>query len=133
MVMISLNRMSHTAAPEASPATRRSDEQKRLVKGKKKRPHDATLAPCTDRTPMIRWCYDLYILIVLSVIIDYTTALLQTFCVNKSIHSFFFRLPQRLSFALVHASVQVDEDVDGGDDNFGGDENDDDPFEIFAC
>ena len=133
MVMISLNRMSHTAAPKASPATRRSDEQKRLVKGKKKRPHDATLAPCTDRLPMIRWCYDLYILIVPSVIIDYTTSLLQISRFNKSIRSHSISLPQRPSFALVYAGVQVDEDVDGGDDNFGGDENDDDPFEIFAC
>jgi hypothetical protein len=34
---------------------------------------------------------------------------------------------------LVYAGIQVDEDVDGCDDDFGGDENDDDPFEIFAC
>jgi len=34
---------------------------------------------------------------------------------------------------LVHTSVQVDEDVDGSDDDFGGDEDDDDPFEVFAC
>lgn len=33
---------------------------------------------------------------------------------------------------LVNTSVQVDEDVDAGDDDFGGDEDDDDPFEIFA-
>jgi hypothetical protein len=33
---------------------------------------------------------------------------------------------------LVHAGVQVDEDVDGCDDNFGGDEDDDDPFKILA-
>jgi hypothetical protein len=36
-------------------------------------------------------------------------------------------------FALVYAGVQVDEDVDGCNDDFGGDENDDDPFEILAC
>jgi hypothetical protein len=36
-------------------------------------------------------------------------------------------------FALVDAGVQVDEDVDGCNDNFGSDENDDDPFEILAC
>jgi len=34
--------------------------------------------------------------------------------------------------ALVYACVQVDEDVDACDDDFGGDEDDDDPFEILA-
>jgi hypothetical protein len=34
--------------------------------------------------------------------------------------------------ALVHAGVQVNENVDGCDDDFGGDEDDDDPFEILA-
>jgi hypothetical protein len=34
---------------------------------------------------------------------------------------------------LVHAGVQVDEDVDGGDDDLGGDEHDYDPLEVFAC
>jgi hypothetical protein len=33
---------------------------------------------------------------------------------------------------LLAGSIQVDEDVDGGDDDFGCDEDDDDPFEEFA-
>jgi len=68
-----------------------------------------------------------------SVIIDYTTALLQTSRVDKRICSYSTGLPQHSPFALVYAGVQVDEDVDGCDDDFGGDENDDNPFEILAC
>ena len=81
---------------------------------------------------MIRVCYDLYILICPSVIINYTSALLQTSCTDKSIHNYFVSPRQHPPFALVYASVQVDEDVDGGDDDFGSNTNDDDPFEILA-
>ena len=79
---------------------------------------------------MIRWCYDLYILIVPSVIIDYTTVFLHDSGSSQRIRSHFISLLR--DPALVHPGVQVDEDVDGGDDDFGGDENDDDPFEILA-
>jgi len=34
---------------------------------------------------------------------------------------------------LIHTSVQIDKDVDCGDDDFGGDEDDDNPLEVFAC
>lgn len=82
---------------------------------------------------MIHWCYDLYILIIPSVIIDYTTVLLQTSRSSQSIRSHSVGRPPHFSLALVYAGVQVDEDVDGCDDDFGGDENNDDPFEILAC
>jgi hypothetical protein len=71
--------------------------------------------------------------VFLSVIIDYTTVLLQTSRVNKSICSYFVVPRQHPLLALVHSGVQVDEDVDACDDNFGGDEDDDDPLEILAC
>lgn len=85
-----------------------------------------------NKIPITCWCYDLYILIVPSVIIDYTTVLLRNSGSSQSICSHFVSLPRHPSFVLVYAGVQVDEDVDGGDDDFGGDENDDNPFEIFA-
>ena len=34
---------------------------------------------------------------------------------------------------LVHASIQVHDDIDGSDQDLGGDEHDDDPFEVLAC
>jgi hypothetical protein len=61
-----------------------------------------------------------------SVIIDYTTALPLRWAYDDSSHD------ACVAATLVHAGVQVDEDVDGCDDNFGGDEDDDDPFEILA-
>lgn len=82
---------------------------------------------------MIRWCYGWDILFVPSVIIDYTTVLLQTSRYSQSIRSYSSGRRQHPSIALVYSGVQVDEDVDGCDDNFGGDENDDDPFQILAC
>jgi hypothetical protein len=59
--------------------------------------------------------------------------LLQASCFKKSMRSYFVIPRQRPLLALVYAGVQVDEDVDACDDNFGGDEDDDNPFEILAC
>jgi hypothetical protein len=70
--------------------------------------------------------------VFLSVIIDYTTVLLQASRVNESIRSYFVIPRQTFLLALVYAGVQVDEDVNTCDDDFGGDEDDDDPFEVLA-
>ncbi len=34
--------------------------------------------------------------------------------------------------SLIHPGIQIHHDVDGGDQDLGGDEDDDDPFEVFA-
>lgn len=34
---------------------------------------------------------------------------------------------------LIHTGIQINHDIDRGDEDLGGDEDDDDPFEVFAC
>lgn len=42
-------------------------------------------------------------------------------------------MPRFALRGLVHTGVQIDEDIDAGDNDLGSDEDNDDPFKVFAC